>query len=927
MNFSITLLIVFIFLMNPAVNNDTGLKTGNLTCNFLNNPVAVETVNPKFSWQLTSPLRNQYQSSYRILVADNEKDIHASTGTTWDSGKVESDQSVMVDYKGPVLIAGRKYFWKVKAWSRDGKESPWSNPSSFNMGLLTEKDWNGARWIGYEDLADSLHVVPGVHGNGDRLGKKAILRPVVPLFRKEFRIDKKISSAFLYISGAGQYEATVNGKKAGDGFLTPGWTHFDSSVFYNCYDVTESIKKGANALGVMVGNGFYNINRERYRKLVIAYGMPKMICRLTIRYSDGTEDKVVSDLSWKTAPSPVTYTSIYGGEDYDARQEQPGWNLPGFNDSKWKNVIYPAPPGGRLTAEADFPMKVMETFEPLKIYESKPDTFLYDFGQNASGIVQIKVKGKKGQVIKLIPSELINEKRLANQRASGGPYYFQYTLKGTGEETWQPRFTYYGFRYVQVEGAVPVNLGTNSGKPLILEMKFLHTRNSAPDAGRFSCSYDLFNRTNELIRWAIKSNLQSVMTDCPHREKLGWLEQTYLMGGSVHFNFDLYQLYSKQVSDMMEAQLENGLVPDIAPEYVPFEGGFRDSPEWGSAAVILPWMIYKWYGDKTVMEKAWPMMTRYVKYLKGKSNAFILSHGLGDWFDYGPNRPGEAQLTPKTLTATAIWYYDVSLLCDMAQILNKPDDKEWLTGMAGEIKSAFLKKFFNPETGVISTGSQTAMSMPWCVGLIDPPYREKVMQNLEDSVRLQGKPLTAGDVGFHFLVEALTRSGRSQLLYEMMARDDVPGYGYQLKKGATALTESWPALEVVSNNHLMLGHLMEWFYAGLGGIGQSPQSAGYREMVIKPEFPGDMTGVETSHRSPYGEIRSSWQKLPGKTILNIHIPANSGALVHIPAGSGSVITENGIRVEQASDIQSAGEDNGRKLFRIGSGNYTFQITR
>lgn len=375
---------------------------------------------------------------------------------------------------------------------------------------------------------------------------------------------------------------------------------------------------------------------------------------------------------------------------------------------------------------------------------------------------------------------------------------------------------------------------------------------------------------------------------------------------------------------MMEAQLENGLVPDIAPEYVAFDGGFRDSPEWGSASVILPWMIYQWYGDASVMEKAWPMMVRYVEYLKSKSDHHILSHGLGDWFDLGPKQPGEAQLTPKALTATSIYYYDVKLLSEMAEVLKKTDDLKRLSAWANDIKTAFNSKFFNPETGVISTGSQTAMAMPWCVGLVDEQYKAKVIQNLEDSIRKQGKPLTAGDVGFHYLVEALTTSGKSQLLYEMNARDDVPGYGFQLKKGATALTESWAALENVSNNHLMLGHLMDWFYTGLGGISQNNTSVAYKEIVIKPEMVGDLTWVKTNYQSPYGKIRSEWEKSEKTVKMKVTIPANTTALVFIPFSSGSVIKESGKDISGVINIQVVDEENGRKIVKVGSGEYEFE---
>jgi hypothetical protein len=766
-------------------------------------------------------------------------------------------------------------------------------------------------------------VVPGVHGNGDNLGDKCVDRPVIPLFRKEFEVGKKIKEATLYITGLGQYEASINGQKVGNSFLTPGWTNYDKTILYNTYDVTSMLKQGKNAIGAIVGNGFYNINRERYRKLVIAWGNPKLIGQLRIRFTDGTEQILVTGSDWKTAPSPITYTSIFGGEDYDAQLEQNGWNKADFNDSAWKNAILMTVPSGKLAEEKDFPLEIKETFSAKAIKKLNDGGYLYDFAQNASGIVELKVKGKKGQVVRLIPSELITKENQPNQTASGSVYSFSYTLKGDGEEIWRPRFTYYGFRYMKVEGAVPASENTNGETAQLLDLKLLHNRNSTPSSGTFSCSYDLFNRTFDLINWGIKSNLQSVLTDCPHREKLGWLEQTFLMGSSVHFNFDLYQLYSKQVDDMMEAQLEDGLVPDIAPEYVPFGGGFRDSPEWGSASVILPWLIYKWYGDVSVMEKAWPMMIRYANYLKDKSDKHILSHGLGDWFDYGPNRPGEAQLTPKALTATSIYFYDVKLLSEMASILKKTDEQTKLAVWADEIKTAFNAKFFNPATGVISTGSQTAMAMPWCVGLVDEPYKTKVLQNLEDSIRAQGKPLTAGDVGFRYLVEALTFGGKSQLLYEMNARDDVPGYGFQLKKGATALTESWPALEIVSNNHLMLGHLMDWFYAGLGGISQTEKSVAYKEILIKPEMVGDLTWAKASYQSSYGEIRSEWEKSGTSVKMNVTIPANTTALIYIPFSSGSVIKESGKDISGVKDIQVIGEENGRKILKVGSGNFQF----
>lgn len=908
----------------------SGCKPGSievkeLFCENTINPSGIINTTPRFSWISESRKRSQLQASYHILIASSPDKLNNNNGDMWDSKKVESGKSILISYEGRELKAATTYFWKIKVWNLEGDYSGWSKTGTFQTGLLKIADWENAKWIGFHELPDSMRVVPGLPSDDINLGYRAIKRAVVPLFRKEFQLNKKIKEASLFISGLGQYEASINGMKVGSGFLTPGWTNYDKSVFYNCFDVTSLLQQGKNAIGVIVGNGFYYINRERYKKLVVAYGEPSLIGQLRVTYSDGSSDVFVTNENWKCTSSPVTFSSIYGGEDYDARLEQDNWNENDFDDSGWQNALTVKGPAGRLVAESDYPVNIMETIGVNKIKHLSSGGFLYDFGQNASGIVELRVKGRKGQQIKLIPAELITGDSFTNQTASGDPYYFTYTLKGAGVESWRPRFTYYGFRYVQVEGAIPDSGKSDSDSPRIIEMKLLHIRNSSPVSGHFNCSHDLFNRTNELIRWGIKSNFQSVITDCPHREKLGWLEQTFLMGGSIHYNFDLFHLYSKQVQDMIESQTEDGLVPSFTPEYKPSTGGFRDSPEWGSASVILPWLVYKWYGDKSVIEKAWPMMVIYAEYLKSKSNKNILSYGLGDWFDLGPQTPGPSQLTPIALTATAIYYCDLLLLKEMAGILNKEDEQKTYSVTASEVKSAFNEKFYNTETGVYATGSQTAMAMPWCVGLVDDENKIRVLENLTDSIYANGKKLTAGDIGFHYLVKALTDGDKSQLIFEMNARNDVPGYGFQLDKGATALTESWAALEIVSNNHLMLGHLMEWFYSGLGGIDQEESSVGYKNIVIKPEMAGNVTFSKTSYESPYGEIRCNWDKQPDMVRIDIEIPVNTTAKVFIPVKPKSIVTENEILVSKVKDVKVLSDKDGWLLCKVGSGSYSFTV--
>jgi len=892
-------------------------------------PLGVNTENIRFSWNMSSPERSVIQTVYQVLLSEDLKNLENGKSLVWDSGKTNSGQSILVTYAGPKLASGTTYFWKVKVWDNKENESDWSKPARLTTGLFSSGDWSDAKWIAYNELDSARRIVPGIHVPMfyPEWKNKISGEHVLPIFRKEFKVEKKLKEALVFVTGLGQYELHLNGQKVGNHFMAPGWTDYDDSNLYNIFDVTGQLKSGANAFGMMLGNGFYNIPNTRYRKLITAYGNPKMIFKLQLKYEDGSSETLVSDESWKVSGSPVTYSSIFGGETYNATMEQAGWDSPEFDDSAWKNSLAVKAPNYNLMAEMDYPVTVGETIlvKSIQPIPSVKNSYLYDFGQNASGIVELEVKGNKGDTVRLYPAELIKETLEAEQKATGNPYYFTYILKGDGVEKWVPQFTYYGFRYMQVIGAIPDTIKGTTNLPRITGMKFLHTRNSAPQQGNFTTSFDLFNRVNELIKWAIKSNLQSVVTDCPHREKLGWLEQTYLMGGGIHYNYDIYHLYNKLIDDMMEAQTPDGLVPAIAPEYTEFTDGFRDSPEWGSTSVILPWLIYKYYGDIRPIEKVWPMMVRYLEYLKSKSKDHILSHGLGDWYDLGPNVPGIAQLTPIAATATAIYYYDASLMSQMAGLIGKEAEVKKYADWAEEIRSVYNKEFLNPETHIYSTGSQTAISMPLVVGIVPESLKEVVFQTLIASINKSGKALTAGDVGFHFLVKALQEGDAGDLQFEMNARDDVPGYGYQLKKGATALTESWAALERVSNNHLMLGHLMEWFYGGLGGIEQSDKSVAYKEALIAPQIVKGLDNVSTDFKTPYGTIVSKWKKTAEGIVVEVDIPVNTTATLILPVKDGSEILENGASITNSADVKLVSQAGRKATLRLGSGAYKFLI--
>jgi alpha-L-rhamnosidase len=910
-----------LLLLLPLQTLAQGLKITALQCEYKQNPQGVQTVLPHLSWQLQSNQQRTLQTAYRILVTDDAVKLTSNTGNVWDSKKVASGASIQIEYKGKALQAAKTYYWKVMIWDNHGQVSTWSGVNNWQMGLLTQADWKGAQWIAYDKIPDTSIILPLIHQRGPK--KLGYENDILPLMRKTFTVKSPLKKAILYISGLGHFDLSLNGKKVGNDFLNPGWTMYTKSALYVPFDITKDLKLGKNTIGVMLGNGFYYIPRDkRYRKMTGAFGHPKMICRLVMERMDGTTENLVSDISWKTTPGPITFTSIYSGEDYNANLEQKGWDANIFNDAKWQQAIV-VDGSPELNAQAADPLKVMQVFMPISRKPLNTYSWVYDLGQNFSGIPQISVKGKKGDTVKIIPAELINADGSANQRASGSPHNYNYVLKGDGVETWQPQFTYYGFRYLQIEGGTPQYEANPLNKPLLINVKGLHTRNSAATVGDFACSNELFNKTFKLIDWSMKSNMASVFTDCPHREKLGWLEEAHLVGSSLRYNYDIHRLALKCISDMRNAQTADGLIPEIAPEFTKFEEPFRDSPEWGSNGIILPWYVYQWYGDKQVLADNYDMMKRYLAYLEKKSDNHILKQGLGDWYDLGPKPPGVSQLTPQGITATAMYYYDLDIAAKIAFMLGKDADAKAFLKLAADVKASYNKAFFNKDTMQYGTGSQTANAMSVYMGLVDEKDKAAVINNMVNDLKERGNALTAGDIGFRYLLRVLDDAGRSDVIYAMNSRSDMPGYGYQLAHGATALTESWAALPQVSNNHFMLGHLMEWFYSGLAGIRPAEGSIAFSKIEIRPEVVGDVTWARANYQSPYGVISSNWKKTAGGFELKVSIPVNTTAVIYIPAGANSTMIANGQNVKTRKDMQFTGFQNGKAMVAIGSGDYVF----
>jgi alpha-L-rhamnosidase len=875
------------------------LKPSDLCCEYARNPLGIDVAQPRLFWKLESAIRAQRQSAYHILVASSADVLAKDHGDLWDSGKVISDETVQISYNGLPLKSSQQVFWKVRVWDQDGGISAWSQPASWTMGLLSENDWQ-ARWIASETEAQTL------------------------MLRREFIVKPGLKRAIVYICGLGHYEMSLNGEKVGDALLTPGWSKYDKTCLYDTYDIKQQLNTGHNAIGLLLGNGMYNVKGGRYTKFKGSFGPLKAICQIRLEYDDGTTEMIGTDKDWTVKAGPETFCCIFGGEDYDARLEPTGWDKPGFDDSAWSKAQEVAGPGGKLKGlcYAALPIKAIEVLEPVSINLLREGVEVYDLGQNTALMPRLKVKGPVGSVVRIIPAELLKEDGSVDRRscAHDRPGYWQYTLAGTGSEQWFPKFFYQGSRYLQVE-RMPAGEGREL--PVVESLEGVVVHSSSEPIGEFTCSNDLFNRIHKLVRWAQRSNMMSAMTDCPHREKLGWLEQYHLNGPSLRYEFDLARLFTKGMNDMDDSQLDNGLVPDIAPEYVVFKGGFRDSPEWGSAFVLVPWQQYLWTGDLELIRNYYDDMKRYLAYLGGTATNDIVSHGLGDWYDLGPKGPGQAQLTPVPLTATAFYYYDTKILAKMAKLLGKTNEANEFEDRAIQIRKAFNKEFYNPTTYQYATGSQCSNAVPLVMGLVEPANRQAVLDAIVRDVQQRGNALTAGDVGYRYLLLALAQGGRSDVIFAMNNQSDKPGYGYQLKMGATSLTEAWNARRSSSQNHFMLGQIIEWFYADLAGIACDPTNPGFKKMIVNPQPVGDLNWVKAGFNSIRGQIRSEWNRDNGNFILKVAIPPSTTATVFVPSKPATQVTESGIAADKSPGVKFLRRENDRAVYEIGSGEYEF----
>lgn len=748
---------------------------------------------------------------------------------------------------------------------------------SFIFSPIGAQDYFGeAQWIGaitYKDAkipegrlcsGNVIKETKAAWDKADPLSRRSIV------LRRSFKPYKTVKHAELRICGLGFYEATINGQKVGDSEFAPSWSDYDKTVFFNVHDVTQQIRQGDNELRVLLGNGFYNEQGGRYTKLKVSFGPPTLLYFLYLTYDDGMRERVYSDEKWQWTESPITFNSIYGGEDYDARLEV-GSLMSDVRADQWKPVVIQEGPEGRLRPQIAHSTKVMERY-PAKQTLRKDSILVIDMGQNLAGYPEITVRGNAGERLKLTPGETLDKNGLVDQRQTGRPHYYTYILKGSLQaEIWHPRFSYYGYRYLQIEGDIDV----------LKKVESCFVYNSAERIGSFECSNPRINATHQIIDRAIRSNWQAVWTDCPSREKLGWLEQDWLNGEALVYNYDARRMIEQTMQNIVDAQHDDGSMPEIAPEYTQFTGTwarpFQESPEWGGAIIALPMLYWQHYGDMDLADQHYDAMKRYLAYLVSQDSCFILNMGLGDWYDYGPGKAGFSKNTPTALVSTAHYYQWMCYMYVMAKRLGHKQDAEWYNLRADSIRHSFNRTFYDAQKKTYATGSQCSLALPLYLKMVPEGDYQAVLQNLIKDIKAHGNRLTTGDIGNRYLFSVLIQNDQRELLYTMLNHDDVPGYGYQIKKGHTTLTEQWNPDLGASMNHFMMAHIENFLIPDLLGIRRTGEL-----IEIHPHPVGDLTWCKGSTMSAYGEVKVSWQITNGTFALDIDIPLGGFADVYLP---------------------------------------------
>ncbi|HTE60721.1 MAG TPA: family 78 glycoside hydrolase catalytic domain, partial [Solirubrobacteraceae bacterium] len=735
----------------------------------------------------------------------------------------------------------------------------------------------------------------------------------MPLLARSFTLDRGIRSARLYAVGLGSSEARLNGAKVGDAVLEPSNTDYRRRVLYSTYDVTDRVRRGANTLGFMLGNGIYNVpaGSGRYTKFTGSMGPLKLLAQLEVTYDDGSREVIASDESWRAQGGPTTFSNWYGGEDYDARRELGGWDARGADHSDWRPVADLGSPAGEpvLSAQQAPPVRVQETVTAQSREEVAPGVWLYDLGRNLAGWPELTLRGAAGQTAVMRPAELLRNGRVS-QAEIGAPVYFGFTPKGDGAETWHPHFMYYGFRYVEITGV--------EQPPALADVRAKVLRADNERAGDITTSDPTLNATYDMVQRAVESNMFSVLTDCPHREKLGWLEEYHLLYDTVAANFDVAAHYRKLVRDITDAQLANGMVPDIAPEYTVFGGGFRDDANWGGAVIMAPYKHFQAYGDAEPLRAAYPAMRRYMEYLASKASGHVLSHGLGDWGAFDTS-------TPLAIPATTAYFRYANVMAEVARMLGDTGAAPGYEALAGDIAAAFNERFLDPAAGSYGSGSQASNALPLAAGIVPEQHRHAVMAALRADIARNGDHLSTGEIGLRALFDVLGEAGDADTVYAMATNPTAPSYAAMLASGATTLPEFWDGRG--SQNHFMMGAIDDWSHRYLAGV--RPTAPGFKAFLVAPLVPQALRHVAASRETPYGTIATGWRKASGgRLLLDVTVPVNTAAEIRVPtSGAPSRVSVDGRVVwdgERGAGYGAHAQGDRVVLEGVGSGDYRIE---
>lgn len=864
-----------------------------LRCEYLVSPRGIDVAQPRFSWVLGMTGRGEAQTAYQILVASRRDSLEKDQGDMWDSGRVSSGEINQIEYRGKPLQSGGAYYWRVRVWGSGGEDSFTSSTAGFEMGLLSRQEWKG-KWISGGEL------------------------------RKQFRLPAKVLRARAYVTALGYYQLHVNGRAIGNRVLDPAYTLYPKRVLYATYDVTRALQSGENAIGVMLGGGWATLSRPNSFKGY--YPAPALLLQLNIELEGGRHVSISSDETWKAAAGPVVEASVYNGEVYDARHETEGWDRAGFDDSNWDPAHVVAGTQAEISAEMMPPIRVVSEKLPVGFTNPHPGVYVYDMGQNMSGWVRLRVAGPAGTRVQLRFAELVYADGSINRdNIRGAKSRDVYILKGSGEETYEPRFTYHGFRYVELTGypGTP-NLDTLRGK-------VVHT--AVETVGAFSASTDMLNQIQKLIYWSQLTNLFSIPTDCDQRdERQGWMGDAQITGEEAIMNFDMAAFYTNFIRDIRDEQSENGAVTDTVPHRY---GSRPADPAWGTAYPQLCWYMWKYYGDRRILEQNYEGLKKYIEFLRSRSTGNILSYSYyGDWVPIVH--------TDNDFVSAAYYFYDVELLSRIAAVLGNSSDAQGYTQLASQIKDAITQKFYNPRTMSYANGTQTANAMALQLGLPPERVRGRVAGVLtNDVVYYHNTHITTGFIGIKFLMQALTGIGRSDLAYELAKQTTYPSWGYMIANGATTLWELWqnkvgPSMN--SQDHAMFGSVGSWFYQALSGINIGADGAGYRHIHIEPQVVEDLHWASASTMTLRGKVATAWKHSPGKITLVVDIPAGSDAEIVLPkedemtrveVKEGSqTIWHDSQYVPGDAGVSGASQQprNGRVVVKTGSGHYHFVIT-